>query len=114
MTFEELIQTLGPVSIADVKTAMAEKQTATYFMGRTSCPYCHRLAGSLTGLPQEKLAKISFIYSDDLADFHDLLAFRKEHQIPTVPALLHLEQGNLNVRCDSSMSLEEIVDFAQL
>ena len=43
-----------------------------------------------------------------------LQAFRSTYGIPTVPGFLHVEAGEVSVRCDSSMSEEEIKTFAHL
>ena len=39
---------------------------------------------------------------------------RQTYGIPTVPGFLHVEAGEVTVRCDSSMSEEEIKAFAHL
>ncbi|HHK6264332.1 TPA: thioredoxin, partial [Streptococcus pneumoniae] len=40
--------------------------------------------------------------------------FRSRYGIPTVPGFVHITDGQINVRCDSSMSAQEIKDFAGL
>ena len=60
------------------------------------------------------MKKLFFINSEEPSELEELQAFRSEYGIPTVPGFLHIENGQVAVRCDSSMTAEEIKSFANL
>ena len=90
------------------------KKNATFFIGRKTCPYCRKFATTLASVVAETQAHIFFINSEEPSELEELQAFRSEYGIPTVPGFLHIENGQVAVRCDSSMTAEEIKSFAIL
>ena len=80
----------------------------TFFIGRKTCPYCRKFAAKLATVVAETKAHIYFINSEEPSQLDALQAFRSTYGIPTVPGFLHVEAGEVTVRCDSSMSEEEI------
>ena len=106
--FTQDIKNLEVTTVSRARKAIANKETATFFIGRKTCPYCRKFATTLAKVVTETQAHIFFINSEEL------LAFRSEYKIPTVPGFLHTENGHVIVRCDSSMTADEIKKFANL
>ena len=112
--FLEDIKDLEVTTVARAQEAIDTKETATFFIGRKTCPYCRKFAAKLATVVAETKAHIYFINSEEPSQLDALQAFRSTYGIPTVPGFLHVEAGEVSVRCDSSMSEEEIKTFAHL
>ena len=106
--FLDNIKDLEVTTVARAQEALDKKETATFFIGRKTCPYCRKFAGTLAGVVAETKAHIYFINSEEPSQF------RSRYGIPTVPGFVHIADGQINVRCDSSMSAQEIKEFAGL
>ena len=112
--FLENIKDLEVTTVARAQEALDKKETATFFVGRKTCPYCRKFAGTLAGVVAETKAHIYFINSEEASELEKLQAFRSEYSIPTVPGFVHVQDGQVAVRCDSSMTADEIKAFAHL
>ena len=112
--FLDNIKDLEVTPVARAQEALDKQETATFFIGRKTCPYCRKFAGTLSGVVAETKAHIYFINSEEASQLNELQAFRSRYGIPTVPGFVHIVDGQINVRCDSSMSAQEIKDFAGL
>ena len=112
--FAQNIKDLEVTTVDRARQAIADKETATFFVGRKTCPYCRKFAGTLAGVVAETKAHIYFINSEEANQLNELQAFRSRYGIPTVPGFVHVADGQINVRCDSSMSAQEIKYFAGL
>lgn len=110
--FLEDIKDLEVTTVARAQEAIDQKETATFFIGRKTCPYCRKFAAKLATVVAETKAHIYFINSEEPSQLDALQAFRSTYGIPTVPGFLHVEAGDVTVRCDSSMSEDEIKAFA--
>ena len=110
--FLEDIKDLEVTTVARAQEALDNKETATFFIGRKTCPYCRKFAGTLAGVLAETKAHIYFINSEEASELEKLQAFRSEYSIPTVPGFVHVQDGQVAVRCDSSMTADEIKAFA--
>ena len=112
--FLEDIKDLEVTTVARAQEALDNKETATFFIGRKTCPYCRKFAGTLAGVLAETKAHIYFINSEEPSQLNELQEFRSRYGIPTVPGFVHVADGQIKVRCDSSMSAQEIKEFAGL
>ena len=112
--FAQNIKDLEITTVDRARQTIANKETATFFVGRKTCPYCRKFAGTLAGVVAETKAHIYFINSEEPSQLNELQAFRSRYGIPTVPGFVHIADGQINVRCDSSMSAQEIKEFAGL
>ena len=112
--FLENIKDLEVTTVASAQDALDKKETATFFIGRKTFPYCRKFAGTLASVVAETKAHIYFINSEEPSQLDALQNFRSRYEIPTVPGFVHVADGQINVRCDSSMSAQEIKDFAGL
>ena len=112
--FLEDIKDLEVTTVARAKEALDNKETATFFIGRKTCPYCRKFAGTLSGVVAETKAHIYFINSEEPSQLNELQEFRSRYGIPTGPGFVHIADGQIKIRCDSSMSAQEIKEFAEL
>ena len=112
--FLEDIKDLKVTTVARAQEALDNKETATFFIGRKTCPYCRKFAATLAGVVAETKAHIYFINSEEPSQLEALQDFRSRYGIPTVPGFVHVADGQIKVRCDSSMSAQEIKEFAGL
>ena len=112
--FAQNIKDLELTTVDRARQAIVDKETATFFVGRKTCPYCRKFAATLASVVTATKAHIFFINSEESGELDKLQAFRSEYSIPTVPGFLHTEGGQVTVRCDSSMTAEEIKAFANL
>ena len=106
--FLENIKDLEVTTVSRAQEALDKKETATFFIGRKTCPYCRKFAGTLAGVVAET------INSEEPSQLDALQDFRSRYEIPTVPGFVHVENGEIKVRCDSSMTAQEIKEFAGL
>ena len=104
--FAQNIKDLEVTTVDRARQAIADKETATFFVGRKTCPYCRKFA--------DTKAHIFFINSEEASELEKLQAFRSEYSIPTVPGFVHVQDGQVSVRCDSSMTADKIKAFANL
>ena len=112
--FAQNIKDLEVTTVDRARQAISDKETATFFVGRKTCPYCRKFAGTLADVVAETKAHIYFINSEEASELEKLQAFRSEYSIPTVPGFVHVQDGQVSVRCDSSMTADEIKAFANL
>ncbi len=112
--FLENIKDLEVTTVARAQEALDKQETATFFIGRKTCPYCRKFAGTLAGVIAETKAHIYFINSEEASQLNELQEFRSRYGIPTVPGFVHVSNGQIQVRCNSSMSAQEIKEFAGL
>ena len=112
--FLEDIKDFEVTTVARAQEALDNNETATFFIGRKTCPYCRKFAATLAGVVAETKAHISFINSEEPSQLNALQDFRSRYGIPTVPGFVHVSDGQINVRCNSSMSAQEIKEFAGL
>lgn len=112
--FAQDIKELEVTTVARARQVITEHGTATFFIGRKTCPYCRKFARTLSGVVAETKAHIYFINSEEPSELENLQDFRSEYSIPTVPGFLHINQGQVAVRCDSSMTAQDIKEFAHL
>jgi putative bacteriocin transport accessory protein len=112
--FLEDIKVLEVTTVARAQEAIDKKETATFFIGRKTCPYCRKFAAKLATVVAETKAHIYFINSEEASELDKLQAFRSEYSIPTVPGFVHVQDGQVAVRCDSSMTADDIKAFARI
>lgn len=112
--FQKDISVLETVSVNRAYEAIANKEHVTFFFGRGTCPYCRRFATKLHRVVIQTQAKVFFVNSENFSELDKIQAFRSEYNIPTVPGFVHVHNGEVIVRCDSSMSEDEIKQFMHL
>lgn len=111
MNFQDYIQDFTNVTVEQAQSLLTAKDGAVLFIGRATCPYCNRFAPKLHKVAQDKQVTVHFLDSSQVSP--QLQALRDHYQVPTVPGLLVAKSTGVQVRCDSSMTEEEIVAFIQ-
>ncbi|MBS4749941.1 thioredoxin [Granulicatella sp. zg-ZJ] len=109
--FKQDIAVLTETTVSRAIEAIQNKEDETFFIGRGTCPYCRKFATKLSHVVKETGAKVYFINSEEPSELEALKAFRDKYNMPTVPAFLHVHGEDVFVKCDSSMSEEEIKTF---
>ncbi|HHK6264452.1 TPA: thioredoxin, partial [Streptococcus pneumoniae] len=56
--FLDNIKDLEVTTVVRAQEALDKKETATFFIGRKTCPYCRKFAGALSGVVAETKAHI--------------------------------------------------------
>lgn len=98
---------------SDEAGQLLEKQDKTIvYIGRETCPYCRKFVKKLSAVADDVNEIIYYVNSDDITD-KNLNMFRQKYTINTVPGFLVGKKGNVEVKCDSSMSKEQIKDMIE-
>ncbi|MGG7178535.1 thiol reductase thioredoxin [Clostridium paraputrificum] len=108
--YEENITAFEKVLSTKADELLANEELAVIYIGRATCPYCRKFVKKLSGV----VAKINqTIYYVDSENFSDtgLNSFRKKYNIATVPGFIVNKNREIEVRCDSSLPEEEILDL---
>lgn len=87
-----------------------EKAGSIIFVGRPNCPFCQKFIPKLYQVAQDHKLDVYYLYSQDPKFSEEIQAFRNKHGIETVPGLVYAGSQTM-VRCDSSMTPEEIAEF---
>ncbi|MHB9781714.1 thioredoxin domain-containing protein [Streptococcus sp. 10F2] len=111
MDFKQAVAHFKQMLTKEVEDKIASGEKLVLFIGRESCPYSRFFAPKLAQVQVEQQLEVAFLDSENLADWHDLQAFRAKYQIVTVPGLLVAENQQVAVICDSSLSPEAIAAF---
>ena len=108
MAFHELFTEVSP---AEAKSLLAAQDGAVLFIGKESCPYCQRFVPKLDQVATEKGWTVHYLNSAAKEGADEIRALRDHYQVPTVPGFLYAGKDEVKVRCDSSVTLEEIAAF---
>ena len=90
----EQVKVFQAVSPEEAKALMDAKDGGILFIGRESCPYCRRFVAKLSPLAQEAGLKVAYLHSQN-------------------PDFLFSDKEGVHVKCDSSLSPEEILAFVK-
>lgn len=113
-TFNDDIKDFKPISPKDATQILAAKDGAILFLGRDTCPYCRRFAPKLAKVANEENWTVHFLHTQSPAySPQEIAELRAKYDVPTVPGLLHAKTDGVQVRCDSSMTVEEIKEFIE-
>lgn len=112
--FDQDIQLLTKTSISRAVEAITNKEDATFFIGRGSCPFCRRFASTLNSVLSQTPSTVYFVNSEDLNELDAIQSFRQKYNIPTVPGFVHVHGDQVFVKCDSSMSPADIKAFMHI
>ncbi len=109
-SYEEDVKLFEKVLSTQADELLSNENLAVAYIGRATCPFCRKFARKLSGL-SNKINTI--IYYVDSADFSDNLlnSFREKYNIVTVPGFIVSKNREIEVRCDSSITEDEILDL---
>lgn len=113
MDVQEYLTAFTSITPNEARAKIEAHEPFVVFIGRTTCPYCVRFIPKLHQAATQLQQEIYYMNSQDTTN-PQLLAFRTQYEIPTVPGLLVLRSdGHSAAVCDSSLSVDEIIHFIQ-
>ena len=111
MSYEENVAGFDKIDSAKAEELVKGDGEAVIYVGKSGCPFCQKFVEKLNKVAKETDAHIYYVNSIENADMKGVSAFRSEYDIPTVPGFIYTNGDTVNVKCDSSMSEEEIKSF---
>lgn len=108
--FQAIVDQFNAIWPEEAEKLIAAKAGAIIFIGKPECPYCQKFAPKLKEVVDHYPLSVNFILSTDTTHAKAIKAFRDKYQIPTVPCIIYAGEET-RVRCDSSMTIEEITAF---
>lgn len=111
MNFQTYTQDFTQLNPQEAQELLTAKDGDILFIGRSSCPYCNLFIPKLHKVAQDQQLTIHFL--DSTQPSPQLQALRDHYQVPTVPGLLIAKSTGVEVRCDSSMTPDQIRTFLQ-
>ncbi|MBR7927237.1 hypothetical protein KBI51_03490 [Aerococcaceae bacterium zg-ZUI334] len=101
------------VSPEEASALLQAKESGILFIGRETCPYCRRFVAKLSEVAKVNQLKVHYLHSQNPKyDANAVQALRDQYGVKTVPGFLYAGTDGVQVKCDSSMSPEEILAFA--
>lgn len=101
-----------PITVDEAEVLLSGSDRAVLYIGRESCPYCRRFVTKLSSVARKHNIIIHYLHAQfPTANLAKIQTLRNNYRVPTVPGLLVVSENGVNVRCDSSMSEDEIRAF---
>lgn len=112
--FLEEVKVFNAVT-AEEAEALLKIKGSILFIGRETCPYCRKFVRKLSPLAVEHDFTVNYLHSQPADGQEAVDALRDKYEVPTVPGFLYVEEeGKVTVKCDSSLSPEEILEIIKL
>lgn len=108
--YEENIKSFKKISSMEADYLLNNEDKAIVYIGRSTCPFCRKFAKKLSGLANKVITIIYYVDSADSSD-NEIRLFRDKYNIVTVPGFIVHKNGEIEVRCDSSIPENEILDM---
>lgn len=112
--YEKMFAHLDHITPEQAQEFIDSGEETRIFVGRITCSYCRKQIKNVLKIVDEHNVNIYHINTDDANYAETTQTFRAEHNIPTVPGLIYAKDGEVKVRTDSSMSIEEIEELLAL
>ena len=109
-SYEEDIKLFEKVVSTQANELLSNEDLAVIYIGRATCPFCRKFAKKLSGLTNKINAPIYYVDSYNSSD-NLINSFREKYNITTVPGFIVSKNGEIEVRCDSSITEDEILDL---
>ena len=106
--YKEDVSLFTKILSEEADKLLSNENLAVIYIGRETCPYCRKFAKKLSGLVSEINSTIYYVDSNNLSD-SELSSFREKYNIVTVPGFIVGKNGEIEVRCDSSLPEDEIL-----
>ena len=110
-SYEEIVNSFEKIDAAKAEELVQGETEVVIYIGKAVCPYCQLFVPKLKKAADETSIKIYHVNSVENADMKGVSAFRDKYNIPTVPGLIYSNGETVNVKCESSMTEEEIKTF---
>lgn len=109
-SYEEDIKLFKKVTSTQADELLSNGDLTVTYIGRGTCPFCRKFAKKLSALTDKINTTIYYVNSADFSD--DLInSFREKYNIVTVPGFIVSKNREIEVRCDSSLPEDEILDL---
>ncbi|MFT8343396.1 MAG: thioredoxin domain-containing protein [Clostridium beijerinckii] len=108
--YEENVKLFEKVISTQAEELLSNKDLAVIYIGRATCPFCRKFAKKLSALTNKINTTIYYVDSSNFSD-NLIASFREKYNIVTVPGFIVSKNGEIEVRCDSSLSENEILDL---
>lgn len=108
--YEEDIKLFEKVLSTQADNLLSNEDLAIVYIGRGTCPFCRKFAKKLSGLANKINTTIYYVDSENFSD-NGINSFREQYNIVTVPGFIVSKNRKIEVRCDSSISEDEILDM---
>ena len=109
-SYEEDVKLFEKVISTQADELLSNEDLAAIYIGRGTCPYCRKFAKKLSGLTNKINITIYYVDSDNFSD-NLINSFREKYNIVTVPGFIVSKNREIEVRCDSSITEDEILDL---
>ncbi|MGG7098519.1 thioredoxin domain-containing protein [Clostridium sardiniense] len=109
-TYIEDVKLFEKVLSTEADKLLSTKDLTVVYIGRGTCPFCRKFAKKLSGLANEINTTIYYVDSQNSSD-NGLNSFRDQYNIATVPGFIVGKKGEIEVRCDSSLPEDEILNL---
>lgn len=110
-TYNETVASFEKITAEKAQELIKGDGEAVIYIGKAVCPYCQLFIPKLKKVADKTDTLVYYVDSVDPSDMDGITAFRKEYDIPTVPGFIYTKDSDVKVRCDSSMTEEEIENF---
>lgn len=109
-SYEEDVKLFKKVISTQADELLSNDDLSVAYIGRATCPFCHKFVKKLSGLTNKINTTIYYVDSSDFSDSF-INTFREKYNIVTVPGFIVSKNREIEVRCDSSITEEEILDL---
>lgn len=112
--YSKKVAVFNKIGPEDADKLLEEKAGHIIYIGRNNCPFCQKFVNKLSPLAEEKNLTVNYVDSKNFEYKEALENFREKYKIATVPGLLYSsETAGLIVKCDSSLTPEEILTIVE-
>lgn len=109
--FLDITQSFREVTPQKAAELLNNEAGSVVFVGRETCPYCRLFVPKLNEAAKSLDREVFFVHSEHPDYTQEIAEFRSSYNVPTVPGLLYSATDGVQVKCDSSLSVEEITAF---
>ncbi|MCR8968851.1 hypothetical protein [Facklamia sp. 7083-14-GEN3] len=111
--FNEAVKHFKKIDSKEAFDLVEAKEGNLIFVGRETCPYSRLFVGKLAEAAVTNDLPVYFLHSQNQNDLEGTQKFRERYDVVTVPGLIYSDQNRTETVCDSSLKVEEIIDFAR-
>ena len=111
-TYQEDVKLFEEVLSTQADNLLSNEDLAVVYIGRETCPYCRKFAKKLSVVASKINTTIYYVNSSNFSD-SEIKSFREKYNIATVPGFIIRKNGEIEVRCDSSMPEEDILNLVK-
>lgn len=110
----EDVKVFNETTPEEAEQLLEAKEDHIVYIGRETCPYCRKFVRKLSPLATEKDLQINYVHARHPEYEEQVNELREKYDVPTVPGLLYSsEAAGILVKCDSSMTEEEILEMVE-